>query len=102
MLGRLPVEAADETACGDEDLARHVLGQVADQVRVGGRDVLGWGGVERALHADVVEQAATVEVGDLRLVVGPVDSRVLAPGHTTLARTPCVAKLGGDGQRQSR
>ena len=61
--GRLPVEAADETACGDEDLTRHVLREVAREIGVRRRHVLGRGSVECGLRADVVQQAPLVQLG---------------------------------------
>merc|ERR1712034_58386 len=74
---RLAREPPDESACGDEDLAADVLRQIAGQVGIGRGDVLGRTRIHGAREADVVEQAA------------PLDNRVFAPGHTTLARTRC-------------
>ena len=61
---RRAVEAADETACGDEDLTRDVLGEIAGEIGVGRRRVLGRRQLRRLSHdstlpfVDVVVDAA--------------------------------------------
>ena len=97
---RLPVEAAHETACGDEDLARHVLREVAREIGVGRRHVLGRGSVECGLRADVVQQAPSVQLGDVALVLRAGRQPRLRAGADHIRPHPVLLELCGDGQRQ--
>src|SRR5690349_6336158 len=78
--GRLPLELAYESACGDEDSARDVLCQVTGEVAVDRRRVLWWRTVQSCLRADVVEHAPAVEADDVRLVLRPGGQSRLRPG----------------------
>jgi hypothetical protein len=94
------VEPTHEIACGNEDLTSDVPGPVADQIGVCRRHVLGWRGVQGALHADVVEQSASVQFGDVRFVLGTIGQPGLGAGAYDVGADTMPAKFGGNGERQ--
>jgi len=83
-----PAEAADESTCGNKDFTRHITRQIAGEICIDRGGELDGRGVQRGSHGHFVQHSAPMQVLDVRLVLGPVDKRVFAPGHTTLARTP--------------
>ena len=87
--GGLPVEAAHEIACGDEDLARHVLREVAREIGVRRRHVLGGGASSAVCVLTSSSRPRWFSSAMWLSYSEPVDNRVFAPGQTTFARTPC-------------
>jgi len=98
---RRTLESANETACGDEDLASDVLGKVTDEIGVRGSDVLGRRGIERALRADVVEQTTAIQLTDVRFVVRTGGQPCLRAGANHVRPHAVRLELGGDRQRQA-
>lgn len=83
-----PIETPDESACGNQDLAGDVTRLVTREIRVERGHKTRRGTIQRGVHGHVVQQSAAVQIRDVPFVLGPVDNRVRAPGHTTLARPP--------------